>query len=63
MSKFFPFFFILSLMSCTYVPEIAKSVESIATDDAIVVKIDRDAVKNDTDVHVTIDVLNKVPVK
>lgn len=62
MTRFFPFFFTLLLTSCTYVPDIAKSVESIATDDAITVKVDRDAIKNDTDVHIKIDVQNKAPI-
>jgi hypothetical protein len=61
MTKFFPIFFFLLLTSCSEVPAIAKSVESIATDDAIVLKVDRDAIKKDTDVHILIDVVNKSP--
>jgi len=63
MTKFFPIIFIFLFNSCSYVPDIAQSVESIATDDAIVVKIDRDAIKKDTDVHLKIDVVNKSPIQ
>ncbi len=40
-------------------PEFFKTVDDIATDDAITIKVDRDAFKKDTDVHILVDVLNK----
>lgn len=52
-------FFILLLNSCAYVPELAKMADDIATDDAIKLEIDRDAIKKDTDIHMKIDILNK----
>jgi hypothetical protein len=50
---------ILFLSSCTGLPAMAESIEKIATDDAICLKIDRDAIKKDTDVYVQIDICNK----
>lgn len=52
-------FLTLLLASCTYVPELAKMADDIATDDAIKIEIDRDAIKKDTDIHMKIDILNK----
>lgn len=49
----------LCLSSCGAMPELFKSVEEIATDDAITVKVDRDCFQKDTDVHIRIDVYNK----
>lgn len=40
-------------------PEMFKTIDDIATDDAITVQVDRDAIKKDTDVHIIVDVLNK----
>lgn len=40
-------------------PEMFKTIDDIATDDAITVQVDRDAIKKDTDVHILVDVLNK----
>lgn len=36
-----------------------KTVDDIATDDCIIIKVDRDAFKKDTDVKIMVDVLNK----
>lgn len=41
------------------VPDMFKTIDDIATDDAITVQVDRDAIKKDTDVHILVDVLNK----
>lgn len=49
----------LLLCSCSSMPEFFKTVDDIATDDAITIKVDRDAFKKDTDVHILVDVLNK----
>ncbi len=40
-------------------PEMFKTIDDIATDDAITVAVDRDAIKKDTDVHIIVDVINK----
>jgi len=49
----------LMLTSCATLPELYKSIDDIATDDAITVKVDRDAFQKDTDVHVRVDILKK----
>jgi starvation-inducible outer membrane lipoprotein len=48
---------------CATLPELYKTVDDIATDDAITVKVDRDAFKKDTDVNVIVEVKNKDPLK
>lgn len=40
-------------------PDMFKTIDDIATDDAITVQVDRDAIKKDTDVHIIVDVVNK----
>ena len=42
--------------SCTTLPDLYKAIDDVATDDAIVVKVDRDAVKKDKDVTVNVEV-------
>ena len=41
---------------CATMPELYKAIDDVATDDAIVVKVDRDAVKKDKDVTVNVEV-------
>lgn len=55
------FLSILSLTSCTALPDIMQTADDIMTDDAITVKVDRDAFKKETDVHISVDVINKDP--
>ncbi len=50
---------VISLYGCTALPELYKTVDDIATDDAITVKVDRDAFQKDTDVSVSVEVRNK----
>lgn len=50
---------LLILFGCQYVPEMAKALDDIETDDAITIQIDRDAFKKDTDVFVEVKVINK----
>ena len=52
---------IFFLSSCTALPQMFDSVEKIATDDAITVKVDKDAFQKDTDVKVHVEVTNKEP--
>lgn len=48
------------LNSCAAaLPDMFKTIDDIATDDAITIKVDRDAFKKDTDVHILLDVVNK----
>lgn len=58
-----PVFFILALLllvGCSaMMPELFKTIDDVATDDAITIKVDRDAFKKDTDVKITVDVINK----
>ena len=54
---------LLLLASCTQLPQLFQSVEEIATDDALEVKIDKDAFQKKKDVHVVIDIVNQDPNK
>lgn len=47
------------LTSCSSMDPFFKTVDDIATDDCIIIKVDRDAFKKDTDVKIMVDVLNK----
>jgi hypothetical protein len=50
----------LLLSGCSaMMPEMFKTIDDIATDDCITVKVDRDAFKQKVDVHVLVDVINK----
>lgn len=50
----------IMLTGCSaMMPDMFKTIDDIATDDAITVQVDRDAIKKDTDVHIIVDVLNK----
>lgn len=56
----FPLSIIALLISCSpLTPEIFKTIDDIATDDAISIQVDRNAFKKNTDVHITVDVLNR----
>lgn len=52
------------LSSCSYLPEISSDVEKVLTDDAVIIKVDKDAFQKDTDVNINVDIRNKdVPQK
>ena len=57
--KYLSLMIALVLSSCAYTPEIAKSIEEIATDDGVSITVDKEAFKEDTDVRINIDILNK----
>lgn len=40
-------------------PEMYKTIDDIATQDAIVISVDRDALQKDTDIHIALDIKNK----
>jgi hypothetical protein len=44
------------LYGCAALPELAHTVENIANDDAITVKVDKDAFQKSTDVEVSVKV-------
>jgi hypothetical protein len=48
-----------AINSCQYLPELAKDVESIATDTAIRVEISRETFLKETDLEININVQNK----
>lgn len=52
-------FILLFLNSCTAMPELFKTVDDVATDTAIRVEVDKEALQKDTDVEITVHVLNK----
>lgn len=52
---------IFILTSCSALPYLADDVEKIADDNAVTVKVNKEAMQKDTDVKISIDVLNKVP--
>lgn len=44
---------------CNYVPEMAKTIDDIETQQAVNFTIDREVFQKETDIHLTLDVLNK----
>lgn len=53
------FILILFLTSCQYLPEVAKEVESIETDNAIRIEVSRETFLKETDLQININVQNK----
>lgn len=53
------FMFAMLISSCTSFPQIADDIEKIANNDAITIKVDKDAFVRDTDVIVEVRVINK----
>jgi hypothetical protein len=51
--------FMLILTACQSLPSLFSSVEQIADDTAISTKVSREAIAKDTDVEITIKVINK----
>lgn len=49
----------LFVSSCQYIPNMAKDIESIATDTAIRVEISRETFLKETDLEININVQNK----
>jgi len=49
---------VLFIMGCAGFQGAMDDVEKIADNDAIVIKVDKDAFHDDTNVHVNIDVVN-----
>ena len=54
-------FSLFFLYACSGMPQIADDIEKIADNDAITLKVDKDAFARETDVHIIIDVVNKEP--
>lgn len=44
-------------------PDFFKTADDVLTDDAITVKVDRDAIRDGIDVHVLVDVVNGANLK
>lgn len=51
----------LMLSACSAMPQIADDIEKIATEDAITLKVTKDAISRDTDLNINIGVSNKDP--
>lgn len=51
--------FCLLLVSCATASDFYKAADDVLTDDAIIVKVDRDAIRDNVDVHVMVDVVNR----
>lgn len=49
---------LLILTGCSSMPEFYKTIDDIATDDAITVKCDRDCFQKNTNVKICVDVIN-----
>ena len=47
------------LFSCNTLPQLYQSIDDIATDDAVTIKVDRDCFQKDTDVSISVQVKNK----
>lgn len=56
MRHFANFFLSIVLCGCAALPELAHTVENIANDDAITIKVDKDAFQKSTDVEVSVKV-------
>ena len=54
---------IMFLQSCQGFQGVADDIEKIADNDAIIIKVDKDAIQKDTDVNVSVEVTNKEVVK
>jgi hypothetical protein len=52
-------FLVPLITACQYLPEIAKEIESVATDTAIRVEVSRETFKKETDLDIAINVQNK----
>jgi len=52
-------FLSLLLTGCQYIPDMAKDIESIATDTAIRVEVSRETFLKETDLEININVQNK----
>lgn len=48
---------LISLISCT--AEISKVADDVLTDNAVTLEVQKGALGKETDIHVTIDVVNK----
>lgn len=57
--KHFIFPIIVCLQSCTALPTLFDDAEKIADDTAVKVEVSREAMQRDTDLKVTIEVVNK----
>ena len=54
-------FFTLSLQSCSqWIPAVGQALDDAVTDEAIGVTVDKAAMQKDTDVKITVDVINKM---
>ena len=49
------------LTSCQALPQLFQTADDVVTDDAITVQVDRDAINQNTDVSVNVEVKNKNP--
>lgn len=49
----------MSMTSCQYFPQFADAIEDIATDEAIIIEIDRAAFQKETDIDINVIVKNK----
>ncbi len=52
-------FGLLFLSSCQYLPQICDDVEKMVDNDAVTIKCDKDCFQKDTDVEVSVKVINK----
>lgn len=55
------FLFLVVLSGCSYMPEITKAVEDIETEEAVSVRIDREAFQNRKNVVVYVQTKNSEP--
>ncbi len=58
-SRSLSFIGLLILSACATLPDLYKSIDDISTDDAITIKVDKDAFQKDTDVSVSVKIKNK----
>lgn len=53
------FISIIFLSSCQYLPQVADDLEKVLDNDAITIKCDKDCFQKQTDVEVSVKVMNK----
>lgn len=49
---------LILLSSCTAIPDVAKTLDDIATDNAIKIEVNKEALQKDSNVKINVDILN-----
>lgn len=63
MTYLYSFMALALLTGCSSLPSLYTSIDDIATDEAVQATVYKNAMQKDTDIRVSVDVINKDPVK